>query len=455
MLFNSLAFVVFLPAALGVLFVMPARWQRPWLLAASLVFYSWGGLRDVPLLLGVVAWTYLCAARCRGPKGHAWMVAGVAGPLALLALYKYGGFVLANLKATGLEVSIATGLALPVGISFFTFKALSFVVGVRRGTVEAVPTLGRYALFVCFFPPLVAGPIMRPEALIPQLGKEFRFDPTNFVMGLRWMLWGFFKKLAVADVVAPFVDRAYAPGASPPGPVVAAATVLFALQIYCDFSGYTDIAVGAARMLGIELTRNFDRPYFARSLGEFWRRWHISLSTWFRDYVYIPLGGSKHGRHRTALNLLVTFGLSGLWHGAGWNFLFWGLWHGAWVALEHLWSPGSRVRTAFLAVCVLPVVLAGWVLFRADGLGHAAQMIGALGWGWSGDIAGHSIVDALPGIVAGTAVLALQARGNDDGPDGSLGRFPRAVRYSAYAILTIWWAVFGAEGGDAFLYFQF
>lgn len=446
--------MLFLPAALGVLFVLPARLQRPWLLLASLVFYSWSGLRDLPLLLGVVAWTYLCAQRCQKSRG--WLVAGVVGPLALLALYKYGGFVLANLQAGGLAVPSATGLALPVGISFFTFKALSFVAGVRRGTVATLPSLGRYALFVCFFPPLVAGPIMRPEALIPQLGREFRFEPPLFVSGLRWMLWGFFKKLAVADVVAPFVDRAFAPGASPPGPVVAAAAVLFALQIYCDFSGYTDIAVGVARMLGIELTRNFDRPYFARSMGEFWRRWHVSLSTWFRDYVYVPLGGSRHGKPRTVFNLMVTFGLSGLWHGAGWNFVVWGLWHGVWVALERLWGGESRVRAGVLRLAVLPIVLLGWVLFRASGLGQAFSMLGALGSGWGSSAAlAFPIVDAAPGIVAGGAVLGLQVLGRDDGPDGALGRWPGPLRHAVYAALVIWLALFGAEGGDAFLYFQF
>lgn len=453
MLFNSLAFVLFLPAALGVLFVLPARWQRAWLLLASLVFYSWSGLRDLPLLLGVVAWTWLCAFRCRGSRG--WLVAGVAGPLALLGLYKYGGLLLQSAAAAGWSVPGATGLALPIGISFFTFKALSFVVGVRRGTVAEVPSLGRYALFVCFFPPLVAGPIMRPEALIPQLGREFRFEPSAFVSGLRWMLWGFFKKLAVADVVAPYVDRAFDPTAVVSGPVVIAATLLFALQIYCDFSGYTDIAVGAARMLGVDLTRNFDRPYFSRSPAEFWRRWHVSLSTWFRDYVYIPLGGSRGGRGRTAINLLVTFGLSGLWHGAGWNFVVWGLWHGAWVALEHLWKPGGRGRAAFFAVAVLPLVLAGWVLFRAEDLGHAAKLFGTLASGWAAGLGTFPFAEALPGVVAGTAVLALQAHGQDDGPDGAIGRWPRPVRYAAYAALTLWWAVFGSEGGDAFLYFQF
>jgi D-alanyl-lipoteichoic acid acyltransferase DltB (MBOAT superfamily) len=344
---------------------------------------------------------------------------------------------------------------LPVGISFFTFKALSFVVGVRRGTLPEMPGPGRYALFVCFFPPLVAGPIMRPEALLPQLGREFRFEPSAFVSGLRWMLWGFFKKLAVADVVAPFVDRAYAPVASPPGPVVAAATVLFALQIYCDFSGYTYIAVGAARMLGIELTRNFDRPYFARSPADFWKRWHVSLSTWFRDYVYIPLGGSRGGRAGTVFNLMVTFLLSGLWHGAGWNFVAWGAWHGVWVALEHLWKPG-RARDAALRLSVVPVVLLGWILFRAPSLADAAAMLAALPHGWGMAEAGaFPVADALPGIVAGTALLAAQAAGRDDGPDGCVGRWPRAGRYAAYAAMVLWLAVFGSEGGDAFLYFQF
>jgi D-alanyl-lipoteichoic acid acyltransferase DltB (MBOAT superfamily) len=313
---------------------------------------------------------------------------------------------------------------LPVGISFYTFQAVGYLIDVYRGAVRAERDPVVYALFVAFFPQLVAGPIERTASLLPQFRGEHGFDYERAVSGLRLALWGMFKKVAVADRLAVYVNGVFdAPGRYPAS-ALALGVFFFSFQIYCDFSGYSDIAVGTARILGFDLSVNFRAPYFARSVKDFWRRWHISLSTWFKDYLYIPLGGSRTGR--ASLNLLLTFVISGLWHGAAWHFVAWGLLHGLFQVAER--GLGGFRRKAGIAAgfrgeggfvkClqggwVFLLVSFAWIFFRANSLGEAFLIIGRL-TGLPAELAGY--VRGLPGRgVIGTARLAFQLGGPDQG----------------------------------------
>ena len=258
------------------------------------------------------------------------------------------------------------GIILPVGISFYTFQAMSYVIDVYRGTIPAEAHFGYYALYISFFPQLVAGPIERAGTLIPQLRQERRLKQEDVIAGLKLIISGLFRKLAVADLLAPFVDAVYRAD-TPDGCAVALATLLFAVQIYCDFSGYSEIAAGSARLLGIRLMRNFDRPYAAASIRDFWRRWHVSLTVWFTDYVYIPLGGNRHGLARQLLATIAVFALCGLWHGAEWSFLIWGLLHAGYMAVYLLWRQHSKKALPRPAgqILTLAAVCFAWLFFRA------------------------------------------------------------------------------------------
>lgn len=337
MLFNSMAYAVFLPIVFVMYWAFPHRLRWPLLLAASYYFYMSWNAKYIVLIFFTTLVSYMAARmleRCGGKRQKQWVLFGaVVLCLGVLVIFKYAGFLLDNfyaaLTAFGLHPHPVTlNLMLPVGISFYTFQTLSYVIDVYRGEIPAEKHFGIYATFVSFFPQLVAGPIERTSNLLPQIRSEHFFDADKALYGAKQMLWGFFKKLVIADNLAPFVDRVYADVGSYYGVDFAVVIVFFSIQIYCDFSGYSDIAVGTAKLLGIDLMTNFKSPYLSASIREFWSRWHISLSTWFRDYVYIPLGGNRCSKLRHKANLLVTFLLSGLWHGASWNFVAWGGMHG-------------------------------------------------------------------------------------------------------------------------------
>lgn len=339
MLFHSAPFLIFFPVVLIVYFGLPKRFRYVWLLIASYYFYmSWNPAYAL-LMLASTAVTYLSGlmiARCRAPsaKGRRptpklYVGLSFAINLGLLFFFKYFQFAAQGLAAALAGMGLrwqppAFDVLLPVGISFYTFQALSYTMDVYRGDVPVERNFLRYALFVSFFPQLVAGPIERSGSLLEQLKKEHPFEPENFKAGALMMLWGYFQKLVIADRAAILVNQVYGHYAAYAGYSLIVATVLFAVQIYCDFGGYSAIAIGAAKILGIDLMQNFRQPYLAVSVADFWRRWHISLSTWFRDYLYIPLGGNRRGLARKYLNVLLTFLLSGLWHGANWTYVIWG-----------------------------------------------------------------------------------------------------------------------------------
>jgi D-alanyl-lipoteichoic acid acyltransferase DltB (MBOAT superfamily) len=379
-LFNSYAFLgIFLPAVLGGYYILRRQaWRLVFVVVASYVFYAYDALWFPALMAGSTAISFVggrAVAAERDPRRRKLILAlGVAGTLSLLLYFKYAQFVAGNASSfvstiTGrgfpsLE-AFTEGIALPVGISFYTFEAISYMVDVHRGDVEVERNPLRYAFFISFFPHLIAGPIVRYGKLEPQLRRFYRFDQDLFVSGLLLFSLGLAKKVLVADQIAAKTDPLLGSPAQLGLLGSWGAMLGYAFQIYFDFSGYSDMALGLARMLGIELPWNFDRPYRARSPREFWRRWHVTLSSWLRDYLYVPLGGNRKGGRRRDANLLATMGLGGLWHGASFSFLFWGLWHGGLlVGHRHASRLGLRVPAVLATAATFLLVTIGWVFFR-------------------------------------------------------------------------------------------
>lgn len=403
MQFNSLKFLIFFPVVTLVFFMLPKKVRYLWLLAASYYFYmSWNPWYAFLMLFSTLA-TYLCAfiiGEERKTKENSRLcrialVVGIVTNLAVLFLFKYldFGFDVVNRGLTLLHLTTVRNpfhFILPVGISFYTFQALGYLIDVYRNDTQVEKNFFRYALFVSFFPQLVAGPIERSGRLLTQLRRldEVRFDYERVVRGLMTMLWGFFMKVMIADRAAVVANTVYDDFAGRSAFALIMGTVMFAVQIYCDFASYSVIAAGSARVLGLTLMDNFDTPYFAMSVREFWRRWHISLSTWFRDYVYIPLGGSRRGKARKALNTLLTFLISGLWHGANYTFIVWGALHGLYQVTGDLLSPAKRacerklrIRTNTFswklgkAAVTFALVNFAWIFFRSDSIAQAFTII--------------------------------------------------------------------------------
>lgn len=491
MLFNSLHFLLFFPLVVIAHFVVPQRFRWLLLLLASYYFYMCWRPEYALLILGstTISWLsgLLMAGASTPGRRRLWLVVGVAANVAPLFLFKYFNFFndSARAVATALQLPYAVPtlhLILPVGISFFTFQTMSYTIDLYRGQCPLERHFGIFALYVSFFPQLVAGPIERSTNLLPQFRERRVFDDARVTSGLQLMLWGFFKKVAIADNVAEAVNAVYNDVGHHQGPTLLLATVLFAFQIYCDFSGYSDIAIGAAQVLGFRLMQNFRCPYHARSIGEFWHRWHISLSTWFRDYVYIPLGGNRVPRARWYGNLFVTFVISGLWHGANWTFVIWGSLHGAYL-LAGLITGGLRRRLVTLSglarvprlhgvlqqAVTFALVCFAWVFFRANSMADAWYVITHLATGWQPDGSGLGtwLANVLSAVRLSTqrgvvivgllllleSVQALQARGS---VRDLLNRRPVWVRWPAYYALLAAIVFLGAfNRGQQFIYFQF
>ena len=380
---------VFLPVVLVLVWVLPARLRNAVLAVASLVFYSWGGGPFVLLLLSCIVANFaagllLDSERSTQPgRRKALLIGIVAFDLGILAVWKYAGFASRQLDALaelwGGSSPVLT-LALPIGISFFTFHHISYVVDVHRGSKRAQRNFLHFVTYIAMFPQLIAGPIVRYHEIADQLYEVRKDRLSDFVAGFPRFGLGLAKKVVVADSVAPIADATFS---GQPLTTTAAwlGVVAYSLQIYFDFSGYSDMAIGLARMLGFRFPENFARPYSASSVTDFWRRWHMSLSRWFRDYVYIPLGGNRRGPVRTYANLLAVFVLTGFWHGANWTFLVWGLFHGGWLVVERLtgWAqvrPGAAV--VLRRATTLLIVMVGWVFFRAGSMGQAGEVLTAM-----------------------------------------------------------------------------
>lgn len=386
MLFNSTEFLVFLGAVLVLYYRLRHRAQNAMLLAASYLFYGWWDARFLALLALSTIVDFFCARAIHAsddPRRRLWLLRlSLCVNLGVLGFFKYFDFFTAStvelLGALGIEASVPLlKVVLPVGISFYTFQTLAYTIDVYRGSGVPAQRFLDFALYVGFFPQLVAGPIERARALLPQLESPRRIEAADWTAGIQLLLLGYFKKVCIADGVAPYVDRAFADPSALSAPDLWLASYLFAIQIYGDFSGYTDIARGVGRLLGVRLSVNFRQPYLSSSIADFWRRWHVSLSSWLRDYLYIPLGGNRTGRWHTYRNLMVTMLLGGLWHGAAWHFVLWGALHGISLAVHravtgrtvstavderraHPFVLGLKILATFQLVCLF------WVFFRAD-----------------------------------------------------------------------------------------
>ena len=486
MTFNSLAFVIFYPTLLLLYFLLPKRARLPLLLVASYFFYMYYQPSLIVLILATTVISWLAALGIEKSKKTALRRALLAITLIVcldvLFFYKYFDFLMGSVVGLirffgGNASPITLSLVLPVGISFYTFQTLSYVIDVYRGRIAHEKNFFYYALFVSFFPQLVAGPIERPENLLPQLKEQHTFTKENALQGAKHMLVGYFKKICVADLIAETVNLVYnAPeDAAPLGILIA--TALFAVQIYCDFSGYTDIAIGISRIMGIRLMQNFDHPYRARTIKEFWARWHISLSSWFKDYLYIPLGGSRCKKWRHMLNLMIVFAVSGLWHGANFTFLVWGILHGAYQVIGNLTKApraalrrrlgiaeeGLPLRIVQTAVTSLLVGFA-WLFFRANSIADAGILLVKFfspeAWRAPFSLSenlGLSAVSILTILVA-LALLYILDRlvvyGEERDGAAALMK-DGAFVYIVWAILMVYMLLLATDKVSTFIYFQF
>lgn len=475
MLFNALLFWAFFAFFILLYIRLKHPGQNRLLLVGSYIFYAAWDWRFV-LLLGlttVVDWfVALRIAQAGSPVVRKrWLVLSISTDLSILGFFKYYNFFASSFETLAAQVGLSLSpgfldVILPVGISFYTFQSLGYVIDVYRGRVEASRSLQDYAIYVAFFPQLVAGPIERAWHMLPQVRAERRVTREGVSEGVFLISWGLFKKVFIADNLAEIVSAVF----DGPGPYDALSTMLavyaFAFQIYCDFSGYTDIARGLGRILGFNLFVNFNLPYLSLNPPEFWRRWHISLSTWLRDYLYIPLGGNRKGRVRTYINIMLTMLLGGLWHGAAWTFVIWGAYHGLLLILHRLMSPalerlfrarsrmGEALSRGVRLVGMFHLVCFGWIFFRAQSLDKAGEILSSLGQGFAWTPRGSFYLSRIV-VLIGFLLLVqlLQARRKDllvlhrARPMWVLATL---YLYLYYSILFL-----GNHGGHEFIYFQF
>ncbi|GGI34540.1 MBOAT family O-acyltransferase [Bradyrhizobium guangdongense] len=406
MVFVSDSFVfLFLPLFLLIYAIVPARCRNATILVFSLIFYGWWRFDFLPLLIVIACWSWatgLWIVRSDGRERRIALLAAIGAPLASLIWFKYANLLAETLLALGAPIGSWTAVPLPIGLSFFVFGAISYSVDVFRKTVAAEPNLVNYATYQAMFGHLVAGPVVRYQSVAERLTSR-SFNLSEFTEGWRRFMLGFALKVLLGDTLAPLVDAGYAlpnPGAADVALTVAAYT----LHLYFDFAGYSSMAIGLGLMVGLKFPENFDNPYLSKSITEFWRRWHISLSSWLRDYLYIPLGGNRAGKVRSYFNLLVTMALGGLWHGANWTFLVWGLWHGLGLIAARLWSAAGApaIPAPISHILTMMFVMIGWLLFRAQDWQVAQTMMsGLLGFN------GLSLSSPMRAAVRPTELLTL------------------------------------------------
>ena len=485
MLFNSFTFLIFFPVVATIYFVLPHRFRWAWLLAASCYFYMAFIPVYILILFFTIAIDYAAGILIESAEGRRrkwFLVMSIVANVGVLAVFKYFNFLNANAHAIAEVFHWPYGvpplnLILPIGLSFHTFQAMSYTIEVYRGRQKAERHLGIYALYVMFFPQLVAGPIERPQNLLRQFYEKHEVDYDRITSALKRMAWGLFMKVVIADRLARYVNVVYNDPKSFLGLTTIIATFFFAFQIYCDFAGYSHMAIGAAEVMGFKLMRNFDRPYLSRSISEFWGRWHISLSSWFRDYLYIPLGGNRVTRPRWYFNLFITFLLSGLWHGANWTFVIWGALNGFYLITSLITTDLRAAVTKAIGLAQRPALhnvirilitfcmtTFAWIFFRANNLTDAIHVISA---------SLHRPIphEVLPDILRGEGITKLEVAFDvfliaslmwfeaQRGVVSIAERFraqPAWVRWPAYyaVCMSIW--LLGMSGeAKAFIYFQF
>lgn len=480
MLFNSLAFALFLPAVLAIFVGLPARWRWIFLLGASLVFYGWNNPSNLVFLGAITAVAYLggvMLASTRRAVRLAGLAAGLVAILGSLAAFKFYDFAATELgKAGGPELPLL-GVSAPAGYSFYAFMAAAYLIDAWRRAIEPEWHAGRLALYLAWFPKILAGPIERAGTFLPQARTGLAWNSTRVVGALQLFFWGLFKKVVIADNLAPVVDNAFGIAAYASPLELLIAVYFFAFQIYCDFSGYADMAIGISRLFGIDLGENFRRPYLSTSVSQFWsQRWHISLGRWFRDYVYFPLGGSRAGALRQYANVMIVFVVSGLWHaglgyGVGWTFLAWGVLNGLYqwggIASSQLWqrsragadAPASGWTIPFRILLTFHLILLSWVFFRAASIDEAMLVLG-------------KIVTALPGLPAlvphypftadhllGFALIvllmAIEVLDERQAVARRLAALPVVARWTIYYAALAGILLLGRWQGAKFIYMQF
>jgi alginate O-acetyltransferase complex protein AlgI len=482
MLFNSIEFLIFFPAVVIIYFLLKEKYRNLFLLLASCYFY----MAFIPAFMIIIAFTTVIVYVGSRLIGHfedkrtkklVFLVVIITNILTIV-VFKYLGFFGDTINFFGTKIGLAAiiipKIALPLGISFHTFQAMGYLIDVYRGDEEPEKNFVTYAVFLMYFPQLVAGPIERAHNLISQFKYEHFITYEGLSLGGRMMLWGMFKKVVVADNLSTFVDNIYNNVTTKGTAVLWVGIVFFAIQIYCDFSGYSDIAIGAANIMGFKLMRNFDTPYYAASVTDFWRRWHISLSTWFRDYIYIPLGGNRVSKKRWCLNQLITMSISGIWHGANWTYVVWGLLNGVYLVIGRLTSDiRKKIKevTHYNKIPFFPtfigtvftffIICMTWIFFRAKTFGDAFYIIHQV-TAYAPDFstisgAFNNIAPARLIISFGAIILLLAVdffcRGSDF--KTAVGKLPAPARIVSYGLLLAIIVLFGAYDNKAFIYFQF
>lgn len=489
MLFNSLDFAVFFPIVFILYWVVSKNLtlRNVLLLLSSYIFYGWWDWRFLFLIVISSLVDFLVGGQIqrtedkRKKRSYLWI--SLLVNLGFLVYFKYANFFIEtfvdSFRLFGKELDVSTlNIILPVGISFYTFQTLSYTIDVYRGQLKPTKDPLAFFTFVAFFPQLVAGPIERASHLLPQFYKTYKFNYEQVKSGLLLMAFGLFKKMVIADRAALYVNEVYNNPGNYEGVETIIATILFAFQIYCDFSGYSDIAIGAARTMGFDLMKNFDSPYLSKSITEFWRRWHISLSTWFRDYVYIPLGGSRKGEYRTYLNLFIVFVVSGLWHGAAMTFVLWGVIHGAVIVLE---KATKRARSKvynylglgrdtfsnklFFTIITFVIVDFAWIFFRANTLKDAMVIVKSLFVSNYLEIFGDDLFliglrenDFLLLLLLMFGMVLIERYNRTKGVLSFLNQQSILLRWMVYLAIFLTITIFGIYGstsGSEFIYFNF
>ncbi|GAB6012753.1 MBOAT family O-acyltransferase [Viscerimonas tarda] len=476
MFFDSLQYALFLPVVFILYWLVfrSYRWQNALLLAASFFFYSCWDWRFVSLLAFSILINYWAGLRLSKPDKHSklCLTIVVIANLAVLCFFKYFNFFIESFNDLLISFGSGSGLKslhiiLPVGISFYTFHGLSYIFDIYNKKIEPTRNIIDYSLFVSYFPLLVAGPIERASHLLPQVKKPRLFSYRQAADGLKQILWGLFKKLAIADVCGQFADRIFDNSANYSASTLLLGGLYFTCQIYCDFSGYSDIALGTSRLFGIELLKNFNYPYFSRNIAEFWRRWHISLSSWFRDYLYIPLGGSRGGTWMRIRNTFIIFIASGFWHGANWTFIFWGGLNAFFIlpsivlrtnrkmlntVAENRLLPNIKELGQLLLTFVLCIF--AWIVFRANSITHAYEYITGI---FNKNLFSMPEVYYKAPLVLFAFLMVVEwfARTKNHGLENLGSNWPRAVRWAFYYLLIILILAYKIVGPQQFIYFQF
>jgi alginate O-acetyltransferase complex protein AlgI len=469
MLFNSIEFFLFFPLVTAIYFMLPHAFRWMWLLLASCVFYMFFIPSYILILFLTIVIDYYAGIRiAAAEEGNKkkWLWFSIVSTCLVLGVFKYYNFFVENWNNVahllGWNYSVsALQMILPIGLSFHTFQSMSYVIEVYRGNQKPERHFGIYSLYVMFYPQLVAGPIERPQNILHQFYEKHALSYANVSAGMQRIVWGLFKKVVIADNLAQFVSPVYEHAGTVSWMYLAIAVVFFSFQIYCDFSGYSDIAIGAARVMGFRLMENFKLPYRSTGVGMFWSKWHISLSTWFRDYVYIPLGGNRRGAARTSLNLFLVFAISGLWHGANWTFVVWGMLHGLWLVLENRMNVRWEGRWKLLVGTMFTFVGVSflWIFFRATSFDQAIQVM-------NGIVTFQSQGSALPGVfvpLSGQVIIGkilmllvfilVDRRVTEIVLGDRSMRSNRKIWLFAFLLASL--ALFGQWGKVDFIYFQF